>query len=384
MATILDLPELLRELEQDIFQAEVLQGRLVVPSALAPKIARWYGRPGGRGPDAALARACEQRVVKTFNAYTFEGAQFNERRAERPVAKPDTRSLAAFIEDAKEECDFCDPLNMTCADVWGRIEGKDCITAANAAKYDANHGMVIFGPHHPHAFDREHIQDYVQTALQWLNRTHKGDRNLRYPFIMWNCLGSAGASLVHGHLHMLLNPYGFYARHASLVSATHNYQERCQTGNQTRSRTRSGDYWRDWTAVHREVGLAVESGDVVIAAAITPVKEKEVVILDFGFRDMAVGEGAMDALTTVLRAFLDDESLAVLSFNVGIYLRPFEVSNYRLPLIIRCVDRGDPSPLPSGKSKTSDVGGMELYGSSVVSFDPFKVIAAIKRHMGNV
>jgi len=371
--TILDLPKLLDGLDQGIFQARILPGRLTVPSPLAPKIAKWYGRPEDSGPNAAIGRASEQRVVRTLNAYTFEGAQFNERRAERPVPKPDTALLASFIDAAKKDgCDFCDPLNMTCADVWGRIKGDCSVTAANAAKYDASHGMVIFEPHHPHSFDRDHILDYVRTALAWVHRSHEEDRELKYPFIMWNCLGSAGASLVHGHLHVLLNPYGFYARHAALVSATEAY--RAKNG-------RHCDYWRDWVAVHRDVGLAVESGDIVIAAAITPAKEKEVVILDYGFRKMAASEHTTNALTSVLRTFIDDDELAVLSFNVGIYLPPFDANDYRLPLIIRCVDRGDPSPLPPGKSKTADMGGMELYGSSIVAFDPFKVIAAIKRHI---
>jgi len=368
--TILDLPELLKEIDQDIFQAESLSGCLEVPVPLTTKVAKWYKRPKDIDSIAAICRASEQRVVRTFNRYTFEGAQFNERRAERPVQALDTTSLASLIESARDDCDFCDPTNMTCADIWGRINGTYSITAANAAKYDANHGMVIFREHHPHHFGRQQIRDYVRTALSWLHRTHKENPNLKYPFIMWNCLGSAGASLVHGHLHMLANPFGFYARQSLLVDVTNKY----------RNGKKDKDYWRDWSAVHNQVGLAVPSGNIMIVAAITPVKEKEVVILDHKSMGMDVSDEATDALTDVLRTFID--SLGVLSFNVGIYLPPFDAMDYRLPLIIRCVDRGDPSPPPPGKSKTADMGGMELYGSPVVSFDPFKVIAALKKHTG--
>lgn len=367
--TILDLPELLNKIDQDIFKADLLPGRLKVPPPLAPKVARWYGRPTDTGSDTAILRASEQRVVRTINAYTSEGAQFNERRAERPVPIPDTALLASFIEAAKKDCDFCDPLNMTCEDLWGRINGKYCVTAANAAKYDASHGMVIFNAHHPHSFGRDEIRDYVETAVAWLHRTNAEDRSLKYPFIMWNCLGSAGASLVHGHLHMLVNPCGFYARHAVLVSATDAYRTKPDR-----------EYWRDWTSVHTQVGLGVDLGDTAIVAAITPSKEKEVVILDHGSRGTEISEAATNALADVLRTFID--RLGVLSFNVGIYLPPIDAYDYRLPLIIRCVDRGDPSPLPPGKSKTADVGGMEFYGSPVVAFDPFKVIDAVKQHIG--
>jgi hypothetical protein len=42
------------------------------------------------------------------------------------------------------------------------------------------------------------------------------------------------------------------------------------------------------------------------------------------------------------------------------------------PYIIRIVDRG------SLLKSTADMGGMELYGSSVVADDPYKVIDVLK------
>jgi hypothetical protein len=365
MSTIIDLPEKLGKVTPDVrqmFEAQLSVGELIVPEKLVPKVIKWYGNKDDSHPKNAIDRASSQKVIRTSNRCTFEAAQFNELRAKRPVQRPDTEALESFIENAKHNCDFCDPVAMTTADTWGRISGDYSVTAANAAKYDANHGIVIFKPHHPHRFDHLHVRDYLRVANKWLQTMHKIDKSLKYPFIMWNCLGSAGASQVHGHLQMLINPHGFYGHQASMVSAAANYKR---------------DYWNDWIETHRQVGLEHEYNGIYLAATMTPVKEKEVVIIDPRPQRQADDCTFADAITLVLRSFID--TLGVLSFNVGIYLPPYDDDGkYNLPLIARCVDRGDPSPLPAGKSKTADIGGMELYGSSIIASDPYKVIEAIR------
>lgn len=371
--TIMDLPEEWGSIDpilQKMFDVCVLHGNLKVPETLIPKVAKWYGNKDDRHPCDAVVRASRQRVVRTLNTVTFEATQFNELRAKRPVQKPDTASLLAFIEDAKRDCDFCDPRHMTSEDVWGRKEHRYCITAANAAKYDAHHGMVIFGPHHPHRFGYVEVRDYLQAAWSWLQETCKSRDKPKYPFLMWNCLGSAGASLVHGHLHMLTNSRGYYGRQAFMVSrakAYHQEQDR--------------DYLEDWLEVHRQVDLAREWNGVHVVATMTPVKEKEMIIVGSPTEKGGVGFDFADALTAVLRAFID--ALGVLSFNVALYFPPFsDEEEYPFPLLARCVDRGDPSPLPPGKAKTADIGGMELYGSPVVASDPYRVIDAVDLQIG--
>lgn len=292
--TIMDLPDLLlseipSELQR-MFDACVLEGNLKVPETLIPKVARWYGSRDDRHPRDAVVRASQQRVVRTLNNFTFEATQFNELRAKRPVQKPDTASLLAFIEDAKRDCDFCDPHHMTSEDVWGRIESTHCITAANAAKYDAHHGMVIFHPHHPHRFGCTEVRDYLQVAWSWFCETRaKISDNLNYPFLMWNCLGSAGASLVHGHLHMLTNSRGYYGRQKLMVSRAEAYP-----GGPKK-------YFDDWRKVHCKVGLARKwSKDVHVVATMTPVKEKEMIISGPFTPEDGVGSDFADALTAVL------------------------------------------------------------------------------------
>lgn len=370
MPTIVNLPVLLARVHPGLIKglltATLLKGNLVVPETLVPKVAKLFSPPGTIDPALAVARVSEQNVVRTLNTVTFEATQFNELRAERPVPKPDTALLAAFIEKAKRDCDFCDPIHMTTEDVWGRIRGEHCVTAANMAKYDAHHGMVVFGEHDPLRFGRIEVRDYVETARRWIQETYeKSKKTLRYPFVTWNCLGSAGASQAHGHMQILTNPCGFYGRQGLMVSCAESYR------NQTKR-----DYIEDWVEVHRQVELAHDYQGVRIVATMTPVKEKEVVIV--AKRD-SKEESVADAIAMVLRTYVD--ALGVLSFNVGLYLPPLGDDAYPLPLIARCVDRGDPSPMPAGKAKTADVGGMELYGSSVVTTDPYRVIDAVRKEI---
>ncbi|HOW18365.1 MAG TPA: hypothetical protein PLC79_04955 [Phycisphaerae bacterium] len=353
---IAGLPEREQARVRRLFEVGTRTGRLVVPESLAPKLARWYAAPGDTGPQQAIARASAQRVARTFNLYSGEGALFNELRARRPMQHGNTADLDARIEKARQGCDFCDPLRMTTADTWGRITGASSVSAANASMYDAHHGMVVFGEHHPHRFGPEQVADYLDVAARWLHRSREEDPTLRYPFIMWNCLEKAGASQPHGHLQMLLTRDRPYARQAWMIRVADDYHR------QTNAR-----YWDDWLAAHESLGLVRRRGSVACVASITPIKEKEMLVI--GGRRL--DDDFVGAVAAVLRCLID--RLGVLSFNVGLYLPPMDGDEgYDLPLIARCVDRGDPS------RPTADVGAMELYGSPVVASDPYRVIEALE------
>lgn len=359
---ILDLPASMSSLAatararvERLFDITADVGRLVVPDTLAPKIARWYAAPGDAGPRDAIERAAQQRVVRVVNRVTGESALFNELRARRPMQHGETADLDARIDAARNGCDFCDPIAMTTTDTWGRVRGAHGVSAANASVYDAHHGMVVFGEHHPHRFEAPHVRDYLDVAMQWLRRTHEQDAALRHPFIMWNCLEKAGASQPHGHLQMLLARSCPYARQAGLVRAAEAYRR--ETG---------AAYASDWIDAHRDLGLAAERRGVVCAASLTPIKEKETLVAG-----PALDGDFADALAAVLRCFID--RLGVVSFNVGIFLPPMDAdAAYDLPVIARCVDRGDPA------RPTADVGAMELYGTPVVASDPYRVIDAVR------
>jgi len=107
-------------------------------------------------------------------------------------------------------------------------------------------------------------------------------------------------------------------------------------------------------------------------AHLTPVKEKEVLILCH-----SVDHGMKEAIFQVAQAMT--KAMGVASFNLALYmppLAPVEEDWSGFPLIARMVDRGDLA------NRHSDMGGMELYATSVVASDPLAVARVLKERMG--
>ena len=343
IALALPTPE--RDRLARIYHIVTTPGRLVPPPEMLPWIEKQFG---------SVAAVEEQQTVKVTNLITLEGTLFNALRASWPM---EARGVPEFeAEVARTGDPFCHPETGTPADVFGRVRGQHCITASNVAKCDGFHGLVIFDEHDPLTFSREALADYVDTALRWARKAHNRDNAARYFFLMWNCLWRAGASIIHGHMQMTLSRGIHYARVEALRRAALLY------------RLAHGDnYFDDLTAVHRSLGLATSYGEVRVLAHLTPVKEKEVLLIGPRLdRDLT------GALYRALRALID--RLGVRSFNVAFYVRPIDAVQEDwtgFPALVRIVDRGDLT------NRTADVGAMELYGSSVISSDPYRVIEAL-------
>jgi hypothetical protein len=343
-----------RDLLERLFAIERFTGHLEIPASFAPKIARWYARPGEADSEPALARARTQTLIRTLNRWTYEGAVFNPLRALRPLPPDGVAALAERIERSRRACDFCDPLNLTTSDTWGRLRGRACLTAANAAKFDAHHGLVIFNEHNPLRFDSAAIADFLEVAERWFARTHAADPEAVFPFLSWNCLEKAAASQLHGHLQVILSSRLHQAGAERLRHAAQAYAPEFAR------------YFADLIRAHECVGLQRRIGDCAVLAHLTPIKEREVVIIA---PPTSTDLGA--ALAHVPRTFID--RLGVTCFNVGILYPPRIAAEgwAGFPIVARVVDRG-----PTGTG-TVDIGGMELYGTPVVSADPYEVIRAI-------
>jgi hypothetical protein len=193
-------------------------------------------------------------------------------------------------------------------------------------------------------------------AGEWLRAVHQEDPEARYPYIMWNCLWRAGGSIVHGHAQMSLARDRHYAKIERLRSDAERYRA-----------THGSSYFDDFIGVHEALGLAHRDGGVSVLAHLTPLKEKECVVvgdaLDAAFASAVYG---------VLASFRD--ALGVRSFNVGVLMPPLAGSTESwagFPVVARIVDRG------SLDTRTSDFGGMEVFAESVVAADPFAVHQAL-------
>ncbi len=339
-----------RTLAKRLFDVIPTTGRLVVPQAMSGWVEKNFG---------SVDAVREQKIVRITNRVTLEGVLFNELRASRPIdvadgAAPDL--LRSEIEDTRGD-PFCAPEKGTPEDTFGRVRGSHATTASNVAKYDGFHGLVVFDDHDPLSFTPEKVDDYVFVALEWLRKALEEDPEAKYPFLMWNCLWRAGASVVHGHAQITATRGAHYPRVERLRREALGYKS-----------TYGSDYFSDLFEVHEALGLGLPAPpgnppDVRGFASLTPVKEKEIVLMSPDF-----GEPLRRFLTDVLGRYV--RNLGVSSFNVAFYLPPLaptEEDWSSFPVVIHVVDRGNPA------SRTSDIGAMELYAVPVVSSDPFRV-----------
>jgi hypothetical protein len=131
--------------------------------------------------------------------------------------------------------------------------------------------------------------------------------------------------------------------------------------------TYGSNYFDDLYRVHASLGLAFTRKRTRVLAYLTPVKEKEVLLLS-----PELDNGLKETIFGVLRCYVED--LGVLAFNLALIMSPLTPAKEDwggFPVMMRFLDRGDPM------NKTADIGAMELYASSVISSDPFQVAAVL-------
>jgi hypothetical protein len=345
------LPDEEKTLFRRIYAVNADVGRLRVPQGMRPWVRQQFG---------PVEDVVSQDIVRVANRITLEETLFNRLRSSRPVrcserSGLDTRLAAAVSDDL-----FRKPEESTPEDLFGRVTGKYCITAANVAKYDGLHSVIIFNEFHPLCFSREQIIDYIDVARQWAERAQAVEPRAKYFFFIWNCLWRAGASICHGHAQVMLARERHYAKIEALRRAALGYRQSYGSG-----------YFADLFRAHHSVGCAVEKEGVRVLAHLTPFKDNEIVLMAG-----ELGHSFKERLYEVLACFRD--RLGVGSFNLSLVTPPLaetEESWEDFPVMARLVDRGSPDSL------ASDVGGMEIYASSVVASDPFELARRLREYL---
>lgn len=381
MNSILSLKHQVEKLEKNdpetyaiikrIFRFNSEKGTLSIPDSFKSKVLDYFGYrdESGQlieGEKEVLDRIGNQKIIQVHNIWSGESTLFNSLRAFRPgisgfELQKEKEYIKKLIKGSEKNCDFCNPLKYTPEDVFGRISGQHSVTASNIAKYDAWSSLVIFNEHNPLEFSLEELSDYLITGFDWFRAVHEQDDSFKFPFFIWNCLSKAGASQIHGHAQILVSKEP-YAKIKSLRNVFQRYKK--ETG---------GDYFHDLYRAHDSLNLAGKNGKTCFFSSITPIKEKEMIIISPV--SPRVSHNTRETIFKILRCFID--SLGVHSFNLSISCPPIEPKSSNIvediPFIIRIVDRG------SILKSTADMGGMELYGSSVVADDPYKVIKSVKK-----
>jgi hypothetical protein len=310
----------------------------------------WIGKFFG-----SLSAVERQSIIRTTNLVTMEGALFNSLRASRPFDSQHSEELEALAGSGVGD-PFCAPLEGTPEDVFGRVRGRHSITASNVAKYDVFHGVIVFDEHNPLRFNEESISDTLDVAIEWSGRVLEVDPEAKYLFFLWNCLWKAGASILHGHAQVVATRDLHYPKVESLRRQAIAYRERY-----------ASDYFADLVAAHRSVGLVSDIGTTRLVTSLTPIKEKEVLLID-----SALTQDLRKGIAHTLDRFV--HSLGVTSFNLVVCMPPVSPASEDwsgFPHLVRIVDRGELT------NKTADMGAMELYAASVVASDPYRIAAAL-------
>ena len=337
------LPVKEKSLFRRIYSVTTTTGELCLPPGMAPWVRQQFG---------SVENITTQRITRVTNRVTGEESLFNRLRALRPMQAKDQENAVSQLQGAGRQDSFRNPENNTPADLFGRVTGKHCVTASNIAKYEGLHGVVIFNESNPLRFSREQIIDYIDTGQEWARRAQATNPQAKYFFFFWNCLWRAGASIHHGHAQVVVTGNRHYARIEGLRQAALSYQQ-----------NHGSNYFDDLFQIHYSLGCAIEKEGVRILACLTPFKDKEVILLA---EELALS--LKERVYEVLACFRD--KLQVCCFNLSLVTRPSSETTESwegFPAMVRLVDRGDPN------SQASDVGGMEIYGASIIADDPFDI-----------
>ena len=334
------LPSEDRERFDSIYRVTRVHASLTIPGTMTESLGKRFGD---------LGAVSDQTVISVSNRYTLEATSFNGLRALRPMSHVPVSSVEPDGDDP-----FADPEGQTPDNVIGRVRGRRSVTAANVAASDAWHGVIIFDEPDPLGFDAEDVVDYLSTGLEWARRAHAHDRRAAHPFLFWNANPRAGASLTHGHAQVIVRSDAPMARTEVQRSAAARY----------RSDGYGPNYFDDLMGAHESVGLGSTLGTSRVAAHLTPIKERELLMIGNGLDE--------DFFRSVGRALVSfRDALNVTSFNLAVFGPPLDGAERAgwegFPAVARMVDRG------RNDARSSDFAGMELFGQSVVSADPFEV-----------
>lgn len=163
---------------------------------------------------------------------------------------------------------------------------------------------------------------------------------------------------MHPHIQVAMGSDSPPAKLRRLKQDTDNYLDKHQS-----------NYFTDLCQAHDLVGLALDIKDSKVLFYLTPIKEKETMIVSEGLA------GVVDSLHKVLKTFVGD--LKVSNFNLALYRKPLkDLENWKnFPCVLRVVDRGN------SESKSADIAGHELYGNNVISTDPYIIKRAVEKNL---
>jgi len=161
-----------------------------------------------------------------------------------------------------EKCDFCPDMIETSTPSFPdgtRLYIGDSVTFPNKYPYSACHAVtVITRDHDPDFYTKNEISDALLGQCKVLKKCQG------YHSINWNCLPSAGASMIHPHLQGLSDHNPSYAT-GLYIKKSREYSARNKK-----------NYWDELVRAERESERFLFDNGVVWCAHFVPFGEKEV------------------------------------------------------------------------------------------------------------
>lgn len=267
----------------------------------------------------------KQKIIIFKNNILNQETHFNIWRGKR---KEPTKQL----EEQQKYDPFCNPQEETPYDDLGRLENEKAITASNLAKISKDHSLIIFKEHRKENITNEDIKKALELAINWFKKKSKQSN-----ILIWNLGFRAGASIEHPHFQI----FSFDNLPSKIE---YLYKTFLEYENKFKKR-----YFDDLSLLYKELGLFYALNDIQIFVNLTPLKDNEII---FTFENF---ENSLNDISKLLNAYKEETE----NFNLLI-------CNSDLIKIGFLVNRGESSKI------NSDIGALELYAFSVVSFDPLE------------
>lgn len=300
-----------------------------------------------------------QHVVVSRDCVLGLEAMMNPLRARR-TSLPEG---APTLDWAEPVCRWCDRRSWHVSrdplweDDFGSVRSHDGRVCArpNWARNSEVSGLVYGDEamHNPLTIARADFVAMFDAAEQYIAAARRTRPDIENVLIFQNNGTRSASSVPHCHLQVC----GRSDRH-------YGYAENILARS-------TATYWADVAAAHEEVGLLTQHEGGRVWANLVPAKERDVTGISL---NVSSGAAMMyDVMQSLTRRGSNSFSLA------GI-LAPWLVRGQtpsgryiNWPAVVwRMVDRGD------RRTPWADIGTMELFGSPVVSTDPFDVIRCLK------
>jgi hypothetical protein len=286
-----------------------------------------------------------RKTLIVTNRIFGEQTLFNPLRSNRPYQR------ITDMHQISSDCDFCEASEKTPADVFGRIETENVITAANAAAYSGLHGLII--PKKIHSLSditKDLIIEMLDVAGLWFGKINKRYPKAIFPALIWNSSAKAGASVYHPHLQVMLTEKP-YLKLLQIYTNVCLYKKSYQKA-----------FFPEFTSILNDLGLVIQKKESLLIANLTPVKENELLLYS--------NDKSLPKKDIADVFFYWYNTLAFTNFNMAIYMPPLTDIWPDFYPLMRIVDRGF--------AQTSDIGAMELFYAAVVSSDPFRLIKKLQ------